>query len=344
MKDHELILKVAERKRHVALCRGTPFWASINGCSALLLYIELYFGLLRHLIGISFLEYSVIVLESILLFILIGNTAWNAYLFCWLYWFMVPIELRQSERLLLRVKENELGFTDYVPKPVTEEEKQKEQRPEADSPRFSISPSAHFSTSRTQNSIMSASPGSDMSYNTTSPNLSVNASSWLYQSGQFGYSPSPQQQPSLRKRVLSRNSSTANAFKDDHSLNDYLHSFEEMESKVKQLKDYEQKQSSLGDVWTAVTRDKNGSMESYKAADDSMVIGSSMDLSHNDSAMLVDSTDSPMKAKEEPEPLKDWELGKDRASLFSIFKDNFNKTNSTKKTSENRTGLFPSLK
>jgi len=214
---------------------------------------------------------------------------------------MHPIELTSSERVLLGVKNHEIGFKDYVPKPPEiklPSESSEKKTVVQDSPNFSISPSQTLTYNRSlQNSMLSnlsiASTPTRI-VNNSSPNLSLNSSSWYYQPTNSSPSTPANRASSsnnLRKRV------SGNLFqsviRDERSLNDYLQKFEENEEKLEIFKESEKKSNS-SDIWNQSGREQSSPQAmNYQSADDSSVLGS-------DAEMMVDEHSglSPLRSKE----------------------------------------------
>jgi hypothetical protein len=268
----------------VETARLAPLWAVANFVAVLIFSVELKFGFLRHLISFDGIRLMAFALEFLATLIFLANTIWNVYLYTWMYLWMKPIELTDTEMRLLGVNKNELGFTPYVPKALPEKDKsalESPKKPEIQlSPNFSISPNLDTSHRSLVQSPMSPSSPGNSPFNTSSTNVSVNASSWVYNSGNasgLASSPSHSSSPltTVRKRNVVIRTPENEMIRDSRTLQTYLDDYEELESKRDQLKDAESKQSS--ETWnlsaSAQTPPPQASRNSgYQPADDSFVL------------------------------------------------------------------------
>lgn len=208
---------------------------------------------------------------------------------------MKPIELTEPEQMLLGIKKNELGFATYVRK--VEPAKDKTalntpvKKPEIQiSPNFSISASPDMAYRSLVQSPMSPTSPATSPFNTSSSNASVSTSSWLYNAnsnssggkgipGAFSHSTSPTN--ALRKRNVVFRMPEDEIIKDSRSLKTYLDDYEELESKLGQLKDAESKQSTetswnVSSSSTVSPKDASSAgrnSTNYQPADDSFVLG-----------------------------------------------------------------------
>ena len=223
------------------------------------------------------------------------NATYDFTLHAWLRFWMKPIAITEDQKRLLKIADDECGFSDL------NSEKSKKESSDSTkstviSPKFTIAPEVDNSSTPLSNSQLWSNSFRNSSFYTSTPsnltlmnnsslNQSHNVPSWMFHKNASNSSCSFDDSY-LRKRV-NFNSPTSSSIKDEESLKKYLKGYEEMEEKIGQMNELEQQQQNQSQMSFSIQKPKIDLVNaSYQLANDAL-ISTNIDPDDKFSTVLV---------------------------------------------------------
>lgn len=219
------------------------------------------------------------------------NAMYDFALHAWLRFWMKPIIITKDQRRLLKISDDECGFTDFSPEKSKKESTDLHKSTakftitsEIDKSSTPLSNSQLWSNNFKNSSFYTSTPSNLSLINNSSINRSFNSPSWVFQKN-VNQSSSSFDESYARKR--SSFNSSSNDIKDELSLRKYLKRYEEMEEKIGQMNEVEQQQQNQSQISFSIQKPKiNLENVSYQLANDSL-ISSNIDPNDKFSTVLV---------------------------------------------------------